>query len=212
MPNMGTKVPKSGRKQIAASGMADALFTRTQQAVLGLLFGQPDRSFFKTEIIRKAGMGSGAVQRELERLEKSGLAKVRNVGNQKHYQANPASPLFAELSSISQKTFAIAEPLRAALERMKPKINAAFVYGSLAKRGDTSRSDIDVMVISEELTYADIFAALEPVAEKLGRPINPTIHTPKEWSRQLKADNSFHVRISRQPKIWLFGSESDLGA
>ena len=207
MPNMGTKVPKSGRKAAPNTGLADALFTRTQQAVLALLFGQPDRSFFKTEIIRKAGMGSGAVQRELERLEKSGLAEVRNVGNQKHYQANPASPLFAELASISQKTFGIAEPLRAALQKWKSKITAAFVYGSLAKRADTSRSDIDVMIISDELTYADVFAAFEPVAEKLGRPINPTIHTRKEWSRQLKEDNSFHIRISRQPKIWLFGSE-----
>jgi len=211
MPNMGTKVPKSSRKLPSGPGLADALFTRTQQAVLALLFGQPDRSFFKNEIIRKAGMGSGAVQRELERLEKSGLAEVRDVGNQKHYQANAASPLFAELTSISQKTFGIAEPLRMALQKSKSKITAAFVYGSLAKRTDTARSDIDVMIISDELTYADVFSAFEPIAEKLGRPINPTIHTHKEWNRQLKEDNSFHVRISRQPKIWLFGSESDLG-
>jgi len=207
---MGIKQPKSSTTKRAA-GLADALFTRTQQAVLGLLFGQPDRSFFKTEIIRRVGMGSGAVQRELERLETSGLAEVRRVGNQKHYQANSSSPLFAELSSIAQKTFGIAEPLRAALERWKSKITAAFVFGSLAKRSDTSRSDVDVMIISDELTYAEVFAALEPVSESLGRPINPTIQTRKEWSRQMKGDNSFHVRISRQPKIWLFGSDRDLG-
>ena len=210
MPNMGTKIPKAGRKAPASAGLADALFSRTQQGVLGLLFGQPDRSFFKTEIIRRVGMGSGAVQRELARLEKSGLADVRRIGNQMHYQANPDSPLFAELASISQKTFGIAEPLRAALEKWKPKIRAAFVFGSLAKRADTSRSDIDVMIIRDQLTYADVFAAFEPVTEMLGRPVNPTIHTKKEWSRQLKEDNAFHVRISQQPKIWLFGSERDL--
>lgn len=48
---------------------ADALFTKTQQRVLGVLFGQPDRSFYAKEIIGLAASGSGAVQRELARLE-----------------------------------------------------------------------------------------------------------------------------------------------
>lgn len=207
---MGTKNPKSGRKRSASSGLADALFTRTQQGVLGFLFGQPDRSFFASELIREIGMGSGAVQRELARLEESGLAEVRQVGNQKHFQANPQSPLFAELSSIAQKTFGIANPLRDALSRLAPQIRAAFVFGSIAKRSDTARSDIDLMVISDKLGYAEVFSALEPAARKLGRPINPTIQSTKEWSRRLKEDSAFHVRISQQPKIWLYGSESDI--
>ena len=87
------------------------MFTGTQQRVLGLLFGQPARSFYATEVISLAGSGSGAVQRELARLARSGLVTVRPVGNQKHYQANPDSPLFAELCAILQKTVAVAEPL-----------------------------------------------------------------------------------------------------
>ena len=193
-------------------GLADVLFTRSQQRVLGYLFGQPDRSFFASELIRGIGKGSGAVQRELARLEQSGLALVRHVGNQKHFQANPESPLFSELASIAQKTFGIAYPLREALQKLAPRIKAAFVFGSLAKRTDTARSDIDVMVISDDLDYATVFDALEGAAAKLGRPINPTIQSTREWSRRLKEDNAFHVRISEQPKIWLFGSESDIAA
>ena len=201
-----------GRKAAASRSLADALFTRTQQGVLGFLFGQPDRSFFASELIREIGMGSGAIQRELARLEQSGLAKVHQLGNQKHFQANPSSPLFAELASIAQKTFGIAYPLREALERLAPKIRAAFVFGSVAKRSDTARSDIDVMIISDALGYAEVFAALEGAASRLGRPVNPTIQSTKEWSRRLKEDNAFHVRISQQPKIWLYGSESDIAA
>ena len=207
---MGTKNPKLGRKAPASHGLADALFTRTQQGVLGRLFGQPDRSFFASELIRDIGMGSGGVQRELRRLEQSGLAEIRQVGNQKHYHANPNSPLFAELASIAQKTFGIAYPLQEALKKLAPRIKAAFVFGSVAKRSDTARSDIDLMVISDELGYAEVFEALEVASKKLGRAVNPTIQSTKEWSRRLKEDNSFHVRISQQPKIWLFGSESDL--
>ncbi len=97
--------------------MADALFSATQSRVLALLFGQSDRSFYATELIKRIGAGSGAVQRELSRLEQSGLVTVTRIGTQKHYQANPGSPLFNELRGIVQKTVALAEPLRAALAR-----------------------------------------------------------------------------------------------
>ena len=106
MPILGMKPiirPKLGLGKGSAS-VADALFTSTQQRVLGFLFAQPGRSYYATELIGLAGVGSGAVQRELARLVSSGLVTVRPVGNQKHYQANPDSPLFDELRSIAQKT------------------------------------------------------------------------------------------------------------
>jgi hypothetical protein len=74
------------------------------------------------------------VQRELARLEQSGLVMVRRLGNQKHYQANPNSPIFSELHSIALKTVGLAEPLRSALAPLARRIRAAFVYGSIAKR------------------------------------------------------------------------------
>jgi hypothetical protein len=110
VPNMGMMEParlKSSRVERGAS-LADALFTGTQQRVLGLLFGQPTRSYYANELIRLAGAGSGAVQRELARLTQCGLLTMRRVGNQKHYQANPDSPLFAELCSIAQKALGLA--------------------------------------------------------------------------------------------------------
>lgn len=209
MPKMGMSAKESKLKR--PSGIADALFSRTQQAVLGLLFGQPDRSFFATEIIGRVGAGSGAVQRELARLEESGLASVRRIGTQKHYQANPESPLFNELRSIAQKTVGIAEPLRQALGGLAPQIIAAFVFGSIAKRKDTALSDIDVLVVSDKLGYPEIFSALEPLVEELGRPVNPTVYSKKEWAKRVKEGNSFVTRVMQQPKIWLFGNERALG-
>jgi predicted nucleotidyltransferase len=203
---------KQSQKAKAISGLADALFSRTQQAVLGLLFGQPDRSFYATQIMSTVRAGSGAVQRELARLESSGLVTVRRLGTQKHYQANPESPLFAELCSIAQKTVGIAEPLRRALEPLASAIVMAFVYGSLAKRSDTALSDIDLMLVSDSLSYADAFGALEDVSRTLGRTVNPTVYTRREWSKRVKAQNAFVTRVMEQPKIWLFGSADDLGA
>ena len=125
MPKMGTKPTHTSETH--RTSLAGALFSGTQQRVLGLLFGQPDRSFYATELINLAGVGSGAVQRELARLAQSGLVTVKPVGNQKHYQANPDSPIYAELCGIAQKTVGLAEPLREALAPLAKKIVAAFV-------------------------------------------------------------------------------------
>jgi len=195
-----------------ATGLADALFTTTQQRVLGLLFGQPERSFFATELIALAERGSGAVQRELIRLEQSGLVTTRRLGTQKHYQANPESPIFAELTGIARKTVGLAEPLREALAPFAAKIAAAFVYGSIAKRSDTASSDIDLMIISESLSYADVFMALAGATHRLGRSVNPTLHTQAELAAGLAAKHAFFIRVMAQPKVWVLGDEHELAA
>lgn len=190
--------------------MADALFPGTRQRLLGLLFGQPSHSFYTTELIGLAGIGSGAVQRELANLAQSGLVTVRSVGNQKHYQANPESPIFEELRGVVEKTVGLAEPLREALAPLTSQIHAAFVYGSIAKRTDTSVSDIDLMLLSDQVTYADLFATLEEASNRLGRKVNPTILTSKEFYRLVKDQEAFLTRVLAQPKVWIIGGESDL--
>src|SRR3546814_1027565 len=102
-------------------------------------------------------------------LTHSGLVTVKSVGNQKHYQANPDSPIFTELCAIVQKTTGLADPLRAALMPMASQIKAAFVYGSVAKNTDTASSDIDLMLISNEVSYGELFSALEDASTQFGR-------------------------------------------
>jgi len=216
MPKMGIKMPKMGKSKSSfaptpQAGLAGALFTGTQQRVLGLLFGQPDRSFYATELINLAGVGSGAVQRELARLAQSRLVTVKPVGNQKHYQANPASPIYDELCGVVRKTVGLAEPLRAALAPLAAQIRAAFVYGSIAKKEDTASSDIDLMLVSDTLTYGDAILALQAATGQLGREVNPNIFTPPDFAKRLKEGGSFVSRVMEQPKIWLIGGPGDLG-
>lgn len=200
------------RSSQPATSLADALFSSTQQRVLALLFGQPDRSFYASELIRMASAGSGAVQRELTKLEQSGLVTVRRVGSQKHYQANRGSPLFKELSGIVRKTFGLAVPLRDALQPLAADIIAAFVYGSVAKRRDTARSDIDLLIVSDKLTYADVYAALEPFRSRLQREVNPTVYGRQDVAKRLKGGNAFLRRVLAQQKLWIIGTERDLAA
>lgn len=205
IPNMGTSkvIPKALRQ----TSLGDTLFSATQQRVLGRLFGQPDRSFYASELIAASGGGSGAVQRELARLEASGLVVSSRIGNQKHYQANRESPIFDELRGIVLKTFGVADVLRAALTPLAGKVDVAFIYGSVAKRSDTATSDVDVMIVGDGLSYPDVIEALATCEKQLGRAVNPTVYGRNELQRKRAAGNSFLERVMKQPRILLIGSE-----
>jgi len=209
-PRMKARHGKGPPAQRHGTSLGDALFGATQQRVLALLFGHPDRSFFASDIIARTGSGSGAVQRELARLLASGLVTVEVSGRQKHYRADPASPIFAELRSIVRKTFGVAEPLRAALTPLAAQIPAAVVYGSVAAQQDTAQSDIDLFVVSDGLTYGEVFAALEATRIELRRPINATVYTRAELARKPTDRGGFLQRVLAQPKIWLIGDDRAL--
>jgi predicted nucleotidyltransferase len=212
IPNMGIKKRQTKTPASPAIGIADALFSKVRQRVLGVLFGNPGRSFYANEVIALAGSGTGAVQRELIRLAATGLVTVTRLGKQKHYQANATAPVFEELRGLVLKTSGLADVLRAALAPLAGQIGAAFVYGSVAKKQDTAKSDIDLMVVSDSLTYADLFAALEEASNRLGRKVNPTVYSPQELAKRRKQANAFVTRVLAQPKIWLIGGERDLAA
>jgi predicted nucleotidyltransferase len=188
-------------------GMADALFTRTQQRVLGLLFGQPDREFGTVELIKLAGSGSGTVQRELERLAASGLITFTKLGQQKRYRANRDAPVFEELRSIIEKTAGVPQVLEAALGPLRDRIRFAALYGSVAKHADNAASDIDVLLVSDDLTLEQTFEALEPAERRLGRRINPTLFTSDEYRKRRRSKQPFLTKVVSGKHIVLIGSE-----
>ncbi len=159
-----------------------------------------------TELIELAGVGRGAVQRELARLEKGRMVVTERRGNRKHFQANPDSPIFQELCSIVNKTVGVAEQLRTALKTIEKEINLALIYGSIANQSDTADSDIDLLVVSNELTLERLYSLISDVEKKLGRRINPTLYTEAEFQFRLANENAFLKRVLEQPKILLKGS------
>jgi predicted nucleotidyltransferase len=195
-----------------AAGLSDALFAKTQRRVLGLLFGNPDRSFFANEIVRLAESGIGAVHRELATLEAAGLVTAKRIGNQKHYQANRAAPVFEELRGIALKMFGPAEALRAALAPLAIRVRTAWLYGSVAKGADRAQSDIDVLIVADDLTLEEVYAALGPAEKRLGRTVSPTLYTLKEFERRRAAKNPFLSKVLAGERILLMGEDRAAGA
>lgn len=193
-----------------STSISSALFSGVQQRVLGLLFGQSERSFYANEIEKLRKTGRGSLQRELARLTQSGLIAMTTIGRQKHYQANKASPVFQEIRSIVRKTFGLADVLREAVTVHAARIRFAFIFGSVAKGTDTASSDIDVLVVADDLGYSELYEALANAEQSLGRKVSPTLYSTEAFAKKITNDNSFVTRVLDQNKIFLIGSENDV--
>ncbi len=168
-----------------AVSLSSALFSRVQHRVLALIFVHPDRSFYASQIIRNVRSGVGAVERELSKLERSGLVSVERIGNEKHYRANQAAPIFEELRGLVEKTVRVAEPIKKSLAPYAHAIKSAFVYGSIARGADTAHSDIDLIVIGDDLNYSDLYTAAQNVESRLRRKMHPLFLSADDWQRKI---------------------------
>jgi predicted nucleotidyltransferase len=185
--------------------IASALFSDSQSRVYRWLFGQPEREFHLSELRRLTGLGSASLQRELNRLAAAGLVRSERVGNLRRFRANPQSPVYNELLALTRKTLG-AEPLLCeALAPLAPDLQAAWIYGSAAKETDTVQSDIDVMLVGDNLLLGKVLELLLPLEAQLGRKINPTCYTPAEFQRRRNEADSFVNRALAQPVIPLIG-------
>jgi predicted nucleotidyltransferase len=190
--------------------LGDALFSSSQQPILACLFGRPEQWFHVKELIRLTNLGSASVQRELSRLEKGGLIETRRIANLKQVRAFAGSVIFSELRLIVLKTFGVVEVVREALSPLAPEIKLAFVYGSVAQGNDHAGSDIDVMLVSETLSYGQIMAALESPERRLGRAVQITQYTQEEFLERKLNNHPFLAEVLRQPKLMVIGTEHDI--
>jgi len=195
---------------MTTTSIGDALFTKTQQRVLGLLYGKPQQRFYMNEIVRLADMGRGTVRRELDKLVSAGLLLMSREGNQHYYRANSDNPIYNELVDIVRKTFGIADVIREALLPVYDQIDLVFIYGSIAKKEELASSDIDLLVITDSLAYADLMTVLTAAENSLGRPVNPSIYTAEQIKNKLEQKNAFLTRLMEQPKIWVKGNDDGI--
>lgn len=190
--------------------LGDALFTVTQQRVLGLLYVQPQKSFYTKEILRLTGMGVATIKRELDRMVAASILTFKKIGNQHHYQANPDCPIYHELLSVVKKTFGIADTIKQALSPISAQIFRAFIFGSVASGKETSNSDIDIMVIGD-CKFSEVAGLLYNSQELLGREINPKIYSKQEWDELCNSDTSFIKEVLSKPQIDVIGNSNESG-
>ncbi len=200
---MGILLPMLGSETILQGG-PPALFGKTRQTLLALLYARADQEHLQESLIQLAGLGRGTVQRELEFLSRAGVVRRMVRGRQVYYQANSESPIYGELRGLVVKTAGVADALRAALAPLAGRIQLAFIYGSVAKGTERRASDVDVMVIGE-VSFAETSDALGRVQETIGREVNPSVYPSAEFREKVAAKNHFLRTVLKGEKIFLIG-------
>jgi predicted nucleotidyltransferase len=189
--------------------LCSGLFGKTRQAVLALLYGREDSSFYTKQILDAVKSGRGTVQRELKSLTDNGIITRKVEGRQVYYRANAQCPIFNELKSIVRKTFGVADVIRQALATMEDKIRVAFIFGSIASSADDRRSDIDVMIVGA-ISFGDTVSLLSTAEEKLGREVNVVVYPISEFKQKVREDHYFVKTVLDGEKIFLIGDEDEL--
>jgi len=186
------------------------LFNAYRRQVLGLLLLRPEDSLHVRELSRLTGVPAGSLHRELRALTEAGLLLREPAGNQVRYRANRTCPIFPQLAEIFRKTTGLVDLLRDALAPLADRIEAAFVFGSIADGSETGTSDVDLFVLGKA-TFAEVVAALAPLRERLGREVNPVVMRRAEFAAQRAKKDRFLKRVMAEPKLFVIGSADDLG-
>lgn len=190
--------------------LMDLLFGNYRQRVLSLLLLNPDASYYVRELARLTGTSAGTLHKELSRLAQAGLLLRETQGNQVRYCANRTCPVFAELAGLFRKTTGMVSLLAEALTPLHDKIALAFIFGSVARGEEQAGSDIDLLLIGNA-GFAEVVKALYPLQETLQREINPVIYTREELRRQQQDNSPFIAELLTKPKLFVIGTEHDLG-
>jgi predicted nucleotidyltransferase len=181
--------------------LANALFTDRRSRLFRWLFGLPERSFHLNELLRLTQLGSASLQQELKQLTESGVIRTERVGNLKMFQANPKSPVFKDLVSLTRKTVGLQSLLTLALLPLKNKLLKAWIYGSVAQQTDTASSDIDIMLVGHELRLSEVIECLQTLELELGRKINPTCYTEQEFTVRQADPDSFVSQVLQKSVV-----------
>ena len=193
----------------APDTLAELLFGRARARLFAVLFVLPERAFYFRELARLSGLSTSSLRRELLPLLRAGVVEQRGHAHLVYYRANPAHPCFPELKGLIDKTAGIAPQLQASLLPLAERIDYAFIYGSFAGGSPTASSDVDLMVVGSA-SFGEVAEAVRPIAERLGRPINPTLYRAMDFRRQIAEKHAFLDSVLDKPRIDLIGVSDEL--
>lgn len=192
------------------AALSDLLFpNQYRRKVLGLLLMRPEQQIHLRELARVIGAAPGTLKKELDALCEAGLLRAERVGNQVRFCANTAHPVFPELQALIRKTIGLVDALRLSLAPLAGRIDAAFVFGSMASGTESAGSDIDLMVVGDA-GFAEIVDATYAAQATLGREINPKVMSASEWQTKKAERNAFLQDVLNKPRIMLIGDADAL--
>lgn len=168
--------------------------SKIRQRILKILFTNPDKEFYLSEIAKKIDASVGNCQRELRKLVKTGVLTSHRKANLRIYSVDKRSPFYEDLQNIINKTIGVEGELRKTVRRISG-VKFAFIFGSYVRGKLSSTSDIDLFIIGE-INENELIKKLRKSEKTIGREINYHIYSEKEFRKKIK-ESSFLQNIIR---------------
>jgi predicted nucleotidyltransferase len=192
------------------NNLAHQLLGKNRAALLAALLLRPEERLHVRELARLTEASPGTVHRELKMFTELGVLTRQEIGRQVFYSADRSCPVFEELAGLLRKTVGLVDVVRHALQPYSDRIEAVFLYGSMASGTETSHSDVDVMILGD-LAFSEAVQALAPTEAALRREVNATVMKTVEFTKKRKANDGFAIAVWKAPKLWVMGDEGGLG-
>ena len=181
------------------------MFTKNQLQILAALISQPDNELYLSELGMILRKHPGIFQRGINSLEKQGIIVSHKRGNQRLFRINRDNSLFNEIKGIVEKTQG-AEGLMRKMVADAKGISAALIYGTYAKNKMRSDSDIDILIVANNMRAEDVLLDnIGDIEEKLQREINYKIYSNEEFLKKRKSKDPFIEEILSDKYILLKG-------
>jgi DNA-binding transcriptional ArsR family regulator len=196
-------------RRMRISPILEALFPEIRSKILATLLLRPEKRWFLSELAQHLGTQPSSLQREVEALTGAGLLEQTRDGRRVYFKADTSSPVFSDLRGLLEKTAGIVPILREEMEPFGKRIRLAFVYGSTARSEEISASDVDLMIVGD-VGLSDLVPSLRRAERQLGRPVNPTIYSLKEFKMKTKNQDHFLTTVLGGAKQFVKGNDGDL--
>jgi predicted nucleotidyltransferase len=182
------------------------MVTDNQLQILAVLSEHPEREFHLSEVGFLIGKHPGVFQKGINALEREGWVQSRRRGNQRLFRVNEQHPLLNEIKALIQKSVG-AEALLKAIVNNISEINKALIFGSYAKGNMRSDSDIDILVVTEDLKVEDaLVKELSRIEKFLQREVNYKLYDYDDFVHRQKIQDPFLSEVLSDKKIVLKGS------
>jgi predicted nucleotidyltransferase len=159
-----------------------------------------ERPVTRRELAAAAGVAPGHASSVIEDLIAAGLVGQTRAGRASLVALNRDHLAARQLIALASLRGELVQRLRALIAANR-RVEAAWLFGSVA-RGDASRtSDIDVVLITDDPTSDDWHRFLTVLHTEIyratGNSLQVVEHTPEGWSRLVADQNPLVTEVRR---------------
>ncbi|MBM3285615.1 MAG: hypothetical protein FJY81_07050 [Candidatus Aminicenantes bacterium] len=169
--------------------------TPTTFRVLKHFFAYPVKEFHEREVMRATGVSKGSANRILRKLAELSLLERAERGRMVFYRLKADDPFVKQMKAVENVWV-----LRDFVKGLKNLARKIMLFGSCAEGTDTSESDIDVLILTEDKSAAR--AAVSAFNRKTKRQVAPIILSVQEFAALGIEDVPLYERIDRGIVLW----------